>query len=188
MTRKQWTYVLSLGLALFCLLGTPNVSQAYYDDNPDAVYIRPSSRSIMSVRISGMTGIPDVFGISASITAGRPFELEFGVSSLIFGWTAFGKAGAAIPLLNTRGFHGRGWTIDMQLMGGYRYIATGDLFGPGGESHGITATLGFDFTYWFARRFGITAQITGGAGYYIYSTTANQPFFPDLRFALGLAF
>lgn len=145
-----------------------------------------SSRSAINLRVSAFSGLPDLLGVSASLTALRPFAAEVGVSTFGLGATMYGKLGAAIPLVNTRNIYGRGITLDLMLMGGYRYLYGG--FDTLEEAHAVIGTVGLDFTWWLAPRFGFTANLNGGGGFWLSHTGTDAIAFPEARFSVGLAF
>ncbi len=147
---------------------------------------RYSSRSALNLRVSAFSGLPDLLGVSASLTALRPFAAEVGVSTFGLGATVYGKLGAAIPLVNTRNYYGRGITLDLMLMGGYRYLYGG--FDTIEEAHALVATVGLDFTWWLAPHFGLTANLNGGGGFWLDHTGTDAIVFPEARFSIGMAF
>lgn len=179
MRRSLWKF-LSIPLLAGCLLWLSS-GQA---EARSAEYIRP----IGSIRLSVMSGLPDLIGASLTIKATHPIELEGGISTLLFGWSAYARVGPAFALLNRRGFRGNGWTMDFLIMGGYRYLE-GQLFSAL-VAHGITLNVALNATYWFSRHFGLDMRISLGAGYWVAATsgTRDPPVFPDGRISIGFAF
>lgn len=147
---------------------------------------RYTSRSLFNLRVSAYSGIPDLVGVSATLTALRPFELEAGLSTLGLAATFYTKIGGAIPLANTRDSKGWGVTLDLVLMLGYRHLFGG--FDTRLEAHGMTATVGLDFTWWLTTHLGLTAHLNGGGGLWLYHSSNAPRLFPDVRFSIGLAF
>lgn len=159
-------------------------AQGYHDNSPE---LGNKPRPILAIRASFFSGIPDLAGISLSIKALRPFELEGGVATLGFGYTIYGRLGGSWTLYENRNEHGAGWDIQLLTLLGYRYIE-GNLF-SNTVSHTLTANVGFGFTYWLARHFGLEARVDLGGGYFLISdTTRDIPLYPDLRFSIGVAF
>lgn len=172
-----WVGLVAFGMSI------PSTAQAARGGFGEAVY---SSRSVLNLRVSIFSGIPDLAGASVTLTALRPFAVEAGASTFGLGATAFGKLGAAIPLVNTRNAFGRGVTLDLMLMGGYRYLY-GSLFGTA-EGHAVIATLGLDFTWWLAPHFGLTANLNGGGGFWLSHSNSSEIGFPEGRLSIGVAF
>lgn len=152
----------------------------------------------MSLRFSLLSGIPDVVGISASVSAFHPFDVELG-ASLGFsasgvGPTAYLRTGVAFPIVNTRDpVWWDGWTLDLFTHAGYRISDAGPICFLGCDGtethtldHALTTTGGLDLTHWGSPDLGFTIQLTCGAAAFWVSDGIE--WIPELRLAVGFAY
>ena len=130
--RHNHTYLLLFSLVAFLLL--PHT--AFAKESPH--------KPIASLRVSVISGIPDILGASLSLKMFHPFELEAGASSLVLGYSFYGKAGASLQIFDNRLPIGTGWSVRGLLMGGYRFIQ-GEIFGNA-TSHAVMLTAGIEAT------------------------------------------
>src|SRR5262245_33075087 len=103
-------------------------------------------RPIASVRLSVLSGFPDVIGGSVSLTALHPVELEAGASTYLLGACLYGRGGLSFSLVDTRKSTGGGWTLRVPLLVGYRYMQTAP-FDTVAYFHGATASTGLDVVW-----------------------------------------
>lgn len=158
-------------------------SSAPAAEEPSSSSGEPIRNRIASFRVSAISGVPDLFSLSASLTALRPFEIEAGVgTTLIQASTAYVRAGYAHTLSDERAQGG--WTWHLLFLGGYRYSTSAlDLR----RSHGATANLGVDGTHWVSPNFGFHFHAVVGAALWLRQTSTTALVAPDVRIALGIS-
>jgi len=151
---------------------------------------KPTSHRILSVRLSLLSGVPDVAGLSVALTALKPLELEAGVSTVILTFSTYVRGGVAFPLIDDREADGRGTTLFLPVLVGYRHLDGYALLSSGVSRYdGVNAVAGLEGTVWFAPHFGLELQLLLGGMYWIVGPTAGSgPLFPDVRLSIGLAF
>lgn len=142
----------------------------------------------VSVRLSVLSGTPDLFSLSASLHRPRPVAFEAGMSTIILASSFYVRAGGTIPLVNSRNEDGRGWSVFASPMVGYRFFQTVPLDVPA-TFHGVSATASAEAILWLTQHFGLSAQLTAGAVVWVSKTNASAPpVIPDLRLGLGMSF
>jgi hypothetical protein len=179
---------MALGLAWFGAPGGANASGGLWELEPTESPLVGHYRSIGAVRALFFTGLPDLAGASVSISFLRPLDFEGGVATLGLAWTAYGRLGWAFNLVEKRNLSGYGASLHLLVQAGYRYFS-GTVFGSQDVSHSLTGNLALEGTWWLARHFGLTAQLSAGGGWWFMGRNNNDlPLYPDLRFSLGFAF
>jgi hypothetical protein len=164
------------------------VNAATTDAAPAPREVGGNPRGILALRGTYFTGVPDMISVSL---AARPFpflELEVGRHWFPFVDSEFLKAGFPFELVDDRTPGGRGWNLHLTPRLGYRLMHPPGTFNL--HAHGATADLALDVTYWFIRHLGLTAQLVGGAGagVIVSGNSFSPAVWPEIRFALGLAF
>ncbi|HAA56781.1 MAG TPA: hypothetical protein DCE42_18590 [Myxococcales bacterium] len=141
----------------------------------------------LSLRVTTMTGFPDLVGGSISLKALHPFELEAGAAWIFLGYTAYAKAGISLPLFDARDAAGLGWSARASAMVGYRYLE-GSLFSSA-RVQSFFGTGAIEFTYWFSRSVGFEVQLSGGGGYAMQlDDLTDTMFLPEGKLSVGLTF
>jgi hypothetical protein len=148
----------------------------------------PRIPAIASLHLSVWTGFPDI-GLAASVAVHAiPFlDLEGGASYSVVFYSAVIRGGPTFEAANSRDARGRGFSLRMGGLAGYRW---GDGYGPAGPwGDGLSLRhAGFDGVmlvqpmYWFAPHFGLSARLTFGG----FVTGAEV--LPDIRFGFGFSF
>ena len=140
---------------------------------------------IGAVKMSAFSGIPDMFGLAASLDVLQPLTIEVGASSLIIEISAYGRIGYVLPVLSTRDASGSGWTLRLPFLLGARYMAS--YFDTLTEQWAATVDVGLDATYWLAPHIGLDIELVGGYVYWLPGSNGTPiPF--DARLTIGMAF
>lgn len=187
--KKGLRWVPVVLVLTLCVQAAPSQAQSSWGYHEPVPLSARSYQPSLALRLSAMSGIPDLLGISLTLHALEPLVLEAGVSTLGLGVTAYGRVGGAIPLLRRRDPWGRGWTSSFLLMAGYRYIS--GVIWSTTISHAVTATASINATYWFVPRFGLQFALDAGGGYiFKQDNRSSDPpdFYPELRLSVGVAF
>lgn len=172
---KRWIASAAIGLALV------SAPEARADADHPAI-------PAVSLRLSVFSGGPDLFSLSAAVYRPRPLAFEAGVSTIILASSFYARVGGTIPLVNSRDASGRGWSVFASPMVGYRFLQTVPLDVPD-TFHGISVTGAGEAVLWLGEHFGLSAQLTAGAVFWVSRTNANAGWLiPDIRLALGVAF
>lgn len=175
--------------ALLCCVATARAEEA------TAGATAEPPRPLGAVRLSLLSGVPDLVGLSGALTALRPLEVEVGASWLVQLVSVYARGGLALALRDDRGAAGRGWTMHLGLFVGYRYMRVLDAFvlpdsGATPEAWYATVNTGFEAVYWFRPHLGLDFHATLGAMLPLGTPTLRSviPVIPDARVAVGLAF
>lgn len=175
-------------LAALLFLGIASAASAQVTSDA-ATQAPPPRRGHVTLRGALLSGFPDVVGVAATLTATAPLEVEVGLSTALFASSVYARAGYAFVLSDGRGAEGRGWTVDLVPMLGWRYLQT-IPFDVSHEIHALSVTGALDATFWASPGFGIALQLTLGGDYYVvhdYSSGPPTLLIPDLRLAVGVA-
>ncbi len=169
----------TLPLLLLGLLTLPPSARA--EGDRDAV-------PYAAVRLSALSGIPDLVSLSATAYPWRIAAVEGGVGTLGLALTAHLRAGVALPLVDARDDEGAGPSVFLTPLLGYRYMESVP-FDIAHQFHGINGVLALDGAWWLARHFGVGLQLAGGAAVWLAKTNPDAPpVVPDLRLSIGLMF
>lgn len=138
----------------------------------------PQPVLIGSVRVSTFTGLPDVLGVSGSFHLIPYVDLEGGASAVVFAQSWYARGGPRWLFEDWRDETNRGLTLRLSALAGVKSVTL-----PSERFLGFHFVGAAELTYWFASHAGLTFQLTGGG------TVRRWPaFFPELRFAWGVAF
>lgn len=134
----------------------------------------------------GGLGLPGLLNASVAVYALHPVELEVGVEGSLghSGFTA--RAGVALTALERRNSEGRGVSLFVPLLGGYRFM---DLARPE-PAHALTLNPTLTADFWVARHFGFEVSFTGGLSLVVSdpSGAAGGPLGPDVALRTGIVF
>jgi hypothetical protein len=175
---------LRLAALVGLLVSAPALARTYGDAPSE-----PPPNPFATFRVSLLSGVPDVFGLSVSATMLRPFELEAGLSTAIVYSSWYARAGVALPLVDARGAGGLGLTVAVPVLAGYRYIEALPVGGTVDRRGGINAVAGVEVVFWLAPHFGLELQALGGGVYWLEGVSGSEWLLhPDVRLAAGIAF
>ncbi len=129
-------------------------------------------RLLATVRVN--TGFADLLGASVMVHAIPYVDLEGGGALISPAW--FVRAGPRYMLVEARPF-----TVRVAALFGYKLVDRANDVTRGFHFGGTV-----DFNYWFARHFGLSVQLSGGATY--DASRAVRKMLPDLRLGVGVSF
>lgn len=138
----------------------------------------------VGVHLSVVSGVPDLFGVSADVAAG-PVIGEGGVSTLILASSAWVRAGTMLRVAGVEEPEGGHGTLRFVGMAGWRWLETVP-FDTVQRASGPDAVIGLDGAWWLGSRIGLDAQLVGGAAIWAFRSDGVRPVMPDVRLSIGI--
>ncbi len=179
------TSTLRVVLLLSLLVASPALARARHRSTG---LLDRTDNPIATFRASVFSGLPDLLGASVAVTMLRPLEVEVGISTAILASSFYARAGVALPLIDSRGDSGAGFTLNLPMLAGYRYFETLP-FDTSVRLSGVNIVVGLEAVLWLSPHFGFAFQGLGGGSYWLNGAAANgSRLLPDLRLSAGLAF
>lgn len=135
-------------------------------------------RLVATVRVSTFTGWPDLLGASATVHLIPYVDLEAGGSALFVTRSWYARGGLRWLFEDWRDEHDKGLTLRLSALAGFKRVEL-----PDAAFQGFHVAGALEFTWWLARHFGLSLQLSGGG-----TVRAWPNFFPELRLAFGTSF